>query len=228
MSPVRVAAFGFRALPMFRVLLTSFEPFGGFTGNSSFEAGRVVATMPLPGVEVCWRVLPVVAGACVERAWAAVEELWPDVVLALGQAAGTATLRVEKQAFNLDDFSLPDNAGNHHRKRPIIPGGPATYQATLCPVRTVRGLRGVGHAAVVSSSAGAYVCNHLFYTLLHRAAVAGCSHPTGFLHLPLLPGQVDPRRPLPAWPLDALADGVQQAIHACLHPMTEPASAVGH
>jgi pyroglutamyl-peptidase len=178
----------------------------------------MVAEAPPPGVEVCWRVLPVVAGACIEPAWHAVEELSPAVVLALGQSAGIATLRVEKQAFNLDDFSLPDNAGNHRHKVPIVAAGPRAYLTTLCPVQIVRSLRGAGHPAVVSSSAGAYVCNHLFYSLLHRAALAGRSHVTGFLHLPLLPEQVDPKRPLPSWPAAALAAAVRQAIGACLDP----------
>jgi pyroglutamyl-peptidase len=208
---------------MFRVLLTSFEPYGGFRRNSSLEVGRRIAVEGAPCVEIRWRVLPVVAGACVEQAWRAVEELSPAVVLSLGQAAGIATLRVEKQAFNLDDFSLPDNAGNTHQKRPIVLGGPAAYRATLYPVHIVRSLRGEGHPAVGSTSAGAYVCNHLFYSLLHRAAVAGCGHQTGFLHLPLLPEQVNPERPLPAWPLPALVAAVRDAIRACLDPTTSQA-----
>jgi hypothetical protein len=52
-------------------------------------------------------------------------------VLAVGQAAGAIALRVEERALNLDDFPMPDNAGNHHRKQIIVPDGPSAYRATL-------------------------------------------------------------------------------------------------
>jgi pyroglutamyl-peptidase len=201
-----------------RVLLTSFEPFGGCAVNSSLEAGRVVAREPLPGVELDWMVLPVVAGVCVEEAWARVRQTRPALVLSLGQAAGAAALRVEERALNIDDFPMPDNAGHQPKKKVIVPLGPAVYRATLHPGRVVRGLRGGGIPAEVSGSAGTYVCNHLFYGLLHRAAVGGAAHQTGFLHLPLLPAQVHPKKPLPAWPLEALVEGVRRAIRACVEP----------
>jgi pyroglutamyl-peptidase len=201
---------------MMRVLVTSFEPFDDFRLNSSLEAGRAVARDPPPGVDVDWLVLPVAAGECVERAWQRVARNRPALVLALGQAAGTPLLRVEERAVNLDDFSMPDNAGTQARRRPIVPAGPPEYRATLSPVRVVRRLRGDDIPAAVSGSAGSYVCNHLFYGLLHRAAVCGWAHQTGFLHVPLVVGQQDGRRRQPVWPLPLLAEGVRRAITACL------------
>jgi pyroglutamyl-peptidase len=201
-----------------RVLLTSFEPFGNFKVNSSQEAGRAVAADPPLGVELDWLVLPVVAGACTDLAWEYIRRTRPDLVLALGQSATAATLRVEDRALNLDDFPMRDNAGNEYHKKPIVLSGPPVYLATIQPARLVRGLRGADLPAEVSGSAGSFICNHLFYGLLHRAAVAGSSHQTGFLHLPLLPQQVDPRKPQPSWPLDRLAEGVRQAVRACVDP----------
>src|SRR5262245_28529001 len=110
---------------MARVLLTSFEPFGTHTLNSSLEVGRAVARRPPPGVELDWLVLPVVAGACVEAAWARVRQVRPDLVLALGQKDGAARLCVEEAAANLHDFRMRDNAGRWFRNQPILPGGPA-------------------------------------------------------------------------------------------------------
>jgi pyroglutamyl-peptidase len=201
-----------------RVLLTSFEPFGNFKVNSSQEAGRAVAADPPLGVELDWLVLPVVAGACTDLAWEYIYRTRPDLVLSLGQSATAATLRVEDRALNLDDFPMRDNAGNEYHKKPIVLSGPPVYLATIQPARVVRGLRGADLPAEVSGSAGSFICNHLFYGLLHRAAIAGSSHQTGFLHLPLLPQQVDPRKPQPSWPLDRLAEGVRQAVRACVDP----------
>jgi pyroglutamyl-peptidase len=201
-----------------RVLLTSFEPFGGYKVNASLEAGRAVAADPPAGVELDWLVLPVVAGACAEVAWGHIEKTRPALVLALGQSATAACLRVEERAINLDDFPIPDNAGNEFRKKVIVECGPPVYRTTIPGARVVRGLRGGEVPAEISASAGSYVCNHLYYCLLHRAAVAGSPHQTGFLHLPLLPEQVNPKKPQPAWPVEHLADGVRRAIRACVCP----------
>ena len=201
---------------MIRVLLTSFEPFGGHGRNSSLEVGRALARRPPGGVALDWLVLPVVADRCVELAWAHVLAARPALVLALGQAAGAACLRVEERAVNVNHFTIPDNAGNLFHKQVIVPGGPAAYRATVPTGRLVREARG-GVAAELSGSAGTYVCNHLFYGLLHRAAVAGWGHQTGFLHLPLLHGQPT-RLPLPSRGLEELAEGVRRAIRACVAP----------
>jgi pyroglutamyl-peptidase len=208
-----------------RVLLTSFEPFGGFKKNSSLEVGRAAAADPPPGVDLEWVLLPVVAGSCIEKAWEQIDKSRPALVLALGQCTGAAMLRVEERANNLDDFPMPDNAGNEIHKKAIVPSGPPVYRATLHPARVVRGLRGGTVPAEVSGSAGSFICNHLFYGLLHRAAVSGSSHQTGFLHVPLLPDQVDPKKPQPSWPLEQLADGVRRAIRACVAPEEEPMAA---
>src|SRR5258708_48989 len=105
---------------MSRILLTSFEPFGGFAINSSHQVARVLAD----GATLDWLVLPVVAGVCVEIAWQHIDERRPDLVVLLGQAAGAVTVRLEDRGVNLDDFPLPDNAGNQPLKAPIVPGGP--------------------------------------------------------------------------------------------------------
>jgi pyroglutamyl-peptidase len=201
---------------MRQVLLTSFEPFGGQRTNSSLEVGRCLMRQTLPGVHLDWVVLPVVAGQCVEAVWARIVTTRPTLVLSLGQAAGAANLRIEERAVNRNHFCIPDNAGNLLQNQAIVPSGPPAYRSTLETGRLLRSVRGAGIAAEVSGSAGTYVCNHLFYSLLHRAAVAGLRHPTGFLHLPLLPAQINPRRPLPSRPLEHLTKGVGQCIRACL------------
>jgi pyroglutamyl-peptidase len=203
---------------MVRVLLTSFEPFGGHGLNSSLEVGRAVADRPPPDVALDWLVLPVVAGLCVEQAWSRARQTSPTLVLLLGQAAGTPHLRIEERAVNANHFPFPDNAGNLLQNQVSIPCGPAAYRATVPAARLLRALRGEGVAAELSGSAGTYVCNYLFYNLLHRSAVAGLRHQTGFLHLPLLPNQVDPRRPQPSRDLAELADAVRRAIRQCVAP----------
>src|SRR4051812_46954484 len=113
-----------------RVLLTSFEPFGGHPLNSSLEVGRVLVQSPPPGVVLDWLVLPVVAGRCAELAWRRIEDVRPDAVVCLGQSSVAAAVRIEGVAVNRNHFGEPDNAGNLLEKQPIVPDGPAKYRAT--------------------------------------------------------------------------------------------------
>jgi pyroglutamyl-peptidase len=205
---------------MTRVVLTSFEPFGSHTANSSLEVGRLLARRPPPGVDLDWAVLPVVAGQCVEQAWARVEQAEPRLVLALGQAAGARALRVEARAVNVNDFRMGENAGTVLRNEPIVPHGPANYRTTTPARHIARRLAWRGIAVEMSGSAGTYVCNHLYYGLLHRAAEAGCNHQTGFIHLPLFAGQAARDEATAERSLEELAEGIRLAITACLEAGT--------
>ena len=199
-----------------RVLMTSFEPFGGFALNSSHEVARHVAARPPAEVDLDWLVLPVVAGLCVERAWGWVEQHGPDAVIALGQATGAALIRLEDRGANLDDFSLPDNAGHQPRKRPIVPDGPVHLRTTAPLDRLLAELPRAGLAVEHSHFAGSYVCNHLYYSLLHRARAARPALRVLFVHLPLLPEQVPASANLPSRPLDDLVKAVLEVVRGCV------------
>jgi pyroglutamyl-peptidase len=201
---------------MTRVVLTSFEPFGGQAVNSSLEVGRALARRPPPEIELDWIILPVVAGTCVEQAWARIEQAEPALVLALGQAAGTAAVRIETLARNINHFTIPDNAGNKLVNRPVVAQGPAVYATTTHPGHIVRELTRREIPTELSGSAGAFVCNHLYYSLLHRAAETNSRHQTGFVHLPLLPGQVSKRESTPSLSLEQAVEGLRQILRACL------------
>nr|WP_276813702.1 hypothetical protein [Desulfurococcus amylolyticus] len=53
----------------------------------------------------------------------------------------------------------------------------------------VRKLTEEGIPAVVSNTAGTYVCNLVFYELLHHGYTYGYPLRAGFIHLPYLPEQ---------------------------------------
>lgn len=196
-----------------RVLLTSFEPFGGFARNSSFEVCRAIAS-GMEGVELEWLVLPVVALECATRAWAAVERLAPDLVVLTGQATGAANVRLEDRGHNLDDFPMPDNAGNVLLKRKHVPGGPDHLRTRVAIERLVAELKRDGLPVEHSLSAGTFVCNHLYYGLLHRASHLPVSPPILFVHLPLLPEQVTRPLKLPGRPLGEMVEVVRRVVVA--------------
>jgi pyroglutamyl-peptidase len=174
-----------------RVLLTGFEPFGGADLNPSWAAVRLAATSTILGVDLHTQLLPCVFGTAAEVLWDAVELLDPDVVLAVGQAGGNTGLAVERVAVNLDDATIPDNAGVRPVDRPIDPDGPAAYFATIPVKECVTAARSTGVPAAVSDSAGRFVCNHVMYGLLHRTATRRPGRLLGgFVHVPFAPEQV--------------------------------------
>src|SRR6266702_4778300 len=54
--------------------------------------------------------------------------------------------------------------------RPIVADGPPAYFATLPIKAAAAALREAGLPAIVSNTAGTFVCNHVFYGLMHLAA----------------------------------------------------------
>ena len=93
-------------------------------------------------------------------------------------------LNIERIAINVQDARLADNDGAQPVDTPVIDAAAAAYFATL-PVRKIHAaLTAAGLLSVVSNSAGTFVCNHVFYTLLHFAATQSAELRGGFLHVP--------------------------------------------
>ncbi len=176
-----------------KLLITGFEPFGGSSINAAWSA---VDSLPerIGAWELHKLQLPTVFGTAAQRVLAAAEELRPDAVLCVGQAGGRGGVTPEMAALNLRFARIPDNAGQSPMDEPVIPGGPAAYFATL-PARVMtNAIQAAGLPAAVSYSAGVFVCNDLFYSLLHHFR----DTPTrvGFIHVPFLPQQGEPSLPL--------------------------------
>ncbi|ARZ71263.1 Pyrrolidone-carboxylate peptidase [Streptomyces albireticuli] len=193
---------------MTRVLLTGFEPFGGESVNPSWQAVREVVARPPAGIEVVGVQLPCVFGGALDALRAAVADADPDVVLCVGQAGGRPDLTVERVAVNIDDAVIPDNAGARPVDEPVVPGGPAAYFATLPVKACVAAVREAGLPASVSQTAGTFVCNHVFYGLMHLAATERPGLRGGFVHVPYAPGQVAGRA-LPSLPVATVAEGLR-------------------
>ena len=151
------------------IVVTGFEPFGGEKVNASWEAVR-----ELQGVQTV--LLPV----SFRRAAAAVREIVsssPDAILCVGEAGGREKISVERVAVNLMDARIPDNDGFQPVDAKIREDGPAAYFSTL----PTRALAEAMENAEISYTAGTYVCNAVFYTLMDAARE---SIPAGFIHVP--------------------------------------------
>jgi len=197
------------------ILLTGFEPFGGEPINPSWEVARALHGQVIGRATVQARCLPTAFGEAPEVLALALAELQPVLVVALGQASGRAEVSIERVAVNLIDARIADNAGQRPQDQPVRADAPAAYFSTL-PIKAMRdALRAAGHPAGLSLSAGAFVCNQVFFELQHQ--LAGQGVPSGFIHLPTLPEQAARAQPsVPSMGLAAQIDAVRLALAVAL------------
>ena len=175
------------------LLITGFDPFGGATINPAWEAVKL-----LPDQIGAYRLvkleIPTVFGKGAEKALEAAAQVKPDLVLAIGQAGGRSAVTPERIAVNIRDARIEDNEGNRPVGAFVVDDGPAAYFATIDVMAAAKAIESAGIPATVSNSAGAFVCNDLFYTLLHH--FHGTATKVGFVHVPWLPEQGTPSLPL--------------------------------
>jgi pyroglutamyl-peptidase len=190
---------------MTKVLLTGFEPFGKATLNPSGEIVKQIS-----GDNIVTAILPVAYAQSAEALLALIEQHKPDVVISLGQAEGRTQITPERIAINLDDARLADNEGVMRNDVPIVVGGPVAYESTLPIKEFVAAINDAGVPAAVSLSAGAFLCNHIFYVA--QAALNGTHVRSGFVHVPLMDEQAGEFPGLPTMPLDQMVKAVRAML----------------
>jgi pyroglutamyl-peptidase len=169
-----------------RILVTGFEPFGGDRLNPSREVARALHGRCVAGHAIVGRCLPCAFGAAMPALQSLIDDMRPGIVIALGLAGSRGAVSIERVAINLIDARIADNAGAQPIDLPVIAGAPAAYFGSL-PVKAIHaGLREAGIASEVSHSAGTFVCNQVFFALMHRLR-AWPQAKGGFIHLPPLP-----------------------------------------
>ncbi|WP_346959753.1 pyroglutamyl-peptidase I [uncultured Arthrobacter sp.] len=194
------------------ILLTGFEPFGGESTNPSWTAARgAAAVLTAEGHEVAAVELPCVFGDAIRVLRAALAEHRPELVVCAGQAGGRSAVSLERIAINCDDARIPDNAGNTPVDEPVVPGAPAAYFSTLPVKAALAALGAAGIPAEVSQTAGTYVCNHVFYGLMHALrdspGVRG-----GFVHVPYGLDQIPAGSGLASLPLEQMTEALAVVV----------------
>lgn len=207
------------------VLLTGFAPFDGETVNPSWQAVQQLHGRRIAGHRIVARQLPVEFGTALRALRAAIRETAPSLVLCVGQAGGRAAISLERVAINVDDARIPDNAGRQPIDREIVAGGPAAYFTRLPIKAMLAALREADIPAEVSQTAGTYVCNHVFYGLMHALRTKRVRG--GFVHIPYSTDQVALRPGTPGLPLDVLVRGLRIALRVALETRADQELAAG-
>ena len=194
------------------ILVTGFDPFGGEPVNPAFEALRFLDGKTLAGHLVVTQEVPTVRYKALEALSAAVTRHDPCLVVAVGQAGGRLAVMPERVAINVDDFRIADNEGNQPTDEPIVPGGPAAYFTSLPVKAMVKAMTQAGIPAAVSNTAGTFVCNHIFYGLMHLLAQEGAKRRGGFIHIPYMTTQAARLGNQPSMSIESIAKGLEIAI----------------
>ena len=191
---------------MVRLLLTAFEPFGGWPTNASALClEQLLAVGPPAGLDVTARIYPV---HFEQTRKVLLDDLAQrfDFTLHLGQAGGSHQLRLERTARN--------TGIDPHHPDPLIlePDGPHVVTSDLPLANWVELLIYEGHPATVSDDTGSYLCNATLYWCLRNAEKQGLPAHSLFVHLPLDDSQSTPSVAQPTYPAEQAAAAIRNIL----------------
>jgi pyroglutamyl-peptidase len=195
------------------VLLTGFDAFGGELINPSWLAVKALHGRQIAGHRLVAAQLPTVFDESLQALRTQLLQHRPALTICVGQAGGRSAISLERVAININDARIADNAGTEPVDTPVLPGGPTAYFTTL-PIKSIlQALQQDGVAAEVSQTAGTFVCNHVFYGLMHALATQRGFKKSrgGFIHVPFLPEQG-----APSMPLAEITRGLRIAVRCAL------------
>ena len=200
------------------LLLTGFDPFDGAKSNPSWDAASALDGRVVGGHRIVARQLPTEFDASLRALRAAIRDTSPALVACLGLAAGRKGLSLERVAINVDDARIADNAGARPIDASIVARGPAAYFSTLPIKAMLAALQARDIPAHVSQTAGTYVCNHVFYGLMHalrrKHGMRG-----GFIHVP--------RAGRGGMPLEDIVEGLRIALRVAATTTADARIAAG-
>ncbi len=175
--------FVFNLIHKYKILITGFEPFGEYKNNPSEDLVHFINShnKELEDCIIKGVVLPVTYFESWEILNQNISTFKPDIVISLGYAPDSKGIIIESTAKNYDG-GIFDNSGKSHYGA-IIPNWPLRYDNTLPIEKMNNALIKNDFSSFISNDAGEYLCNHIFYNLMHY----GRSVPkvkAGFIHIP--------------------------------------------
>lgn len=194
------------------ILVTGFSPFGGETINPAYEAVKLLPDS-IENARIIKAELPTVFRKGAETLRELISKYNPAIVICVGQAGGRSAIAIERVAVNLQDAGSPDNEGTCPEDESIISEGRDAYFSNLPTRAIVQALKEVSIPAVLSYTAGTYVCNDVMYHLLHWIEQSYPDMRGGFIHVPYDPAQAaKSAAPEPSMPIAVTAEALRLAI----------------
>ena len=205
------------------VVISGFDHYEDVRINPSYEVPKDLAAKGVDGLDdVELTISAVSLPVSFAKAWPTlretIEATHPNIVIATGLKHAARGVMLERCATNLMDAARPDVDNVTPRRAPIDPDGPAAYWTRL-PLRSILAdFTRDGIPATLSSDAGTFVCNSLFYNLLNWASGQE-KVLAGFVSFPLINESRHPQHGLPLRHLvTAGADVVRDSVRYYRRP----------
>ena len=172
------------------IIITGFGAFGGLPDNpSSTLVNTIISNTTIEGYmnEGPNNKFQIVQHAILDTSVEGAKELQKlqklpaSFHLHLGVHGGAKQIHVESQAFNNDDFRIPDNKGIQLKNHTIAPECPEIYQTSIDVCKLVESL---GEGYCVSNDPGRFLCNHVFFQSLRWCATCDGTKHCLFVHVP--------------------------------------------
>lgn len=194
-----------------RILITAFEPYDIWSENSSWLALVEFAKELPTASKVVTRLYPVNFPSVREQLAKDLADNF-DYALHLGQAPGSAAIRLEAIGVNIGGSSK-DHSDTF---QPLVTDGPVAYRSALPLTAWAKQLRESGIPAAVSYHAGTYLCNATLYLSHYLAEQQKLRTRTTFIHLPLDTSQATQttggNKEIAALPAAMSAEGLRRIV----------------
>ena len=168
--------------PPVPIVITGFGKFGGVPDNPSSTLVKAIISNTTPTNK-----FKIIQHAILDTSVEGAKELQQlqklpaSFHLHLGVHGGAKQIHVESQAFNQDDFRIPDNNGVQLKNHTIAEGCPEIYQTSIDVCTLVERL---GEGYCVSNDPGRFLCNHVFFQSLRWCATCDGTKHCLFVHVP--------------------------------------------
>ncbi len=208
------------------VVLTGFEPFGGFRVNPSWEAAKTFDNKEIASYRIKAFKIPL----AYEKVKPAVTEILdrenPAILINTGQSY-RALISLEKVAINFADLTespIVYNCDTRPEDITLEPEGPVAYFTKL-PIRDILNqIRRSNIPAEISYTAGTFGCNQVFFHTMHKIHSDKLGTMAGFIHVPSLPSQaaelqIRGKRSIPSMNLETIIEALGIAIETTIRNM---------
>ena len=163
------------------ILITGFEPFGKRNKNNSWDVaksfnGKESFTVLL---------LPVSFSGAYKEVIEEIEKHSYDIIIMIGETSSSVDhIRLERVAINFKDSINVDNDGIKADEEMIIQEAPNAYFTKFPLKKIVSQLKEAEYPVKVSNSAGTFVCNSLYFNILHYIETNQLNTKALFVHVP--------------------------------------------
>jgi pyroglutamyl-peptidase len=202
-----------------KLLLTGFEPYGTTLLNPAEQVAIALNGEIISEIEVISTIVPNTFFKSITHVKERMLDQKVDYVLMMGEYVGRAMITFERFAHRLIDssrYQLADNDGVSYDSKTTVDDGPIAYQGNLPLKAMVEVLRKNGIPADISDTAATFVCNHLYYGILHEISLNQLPVKAGWAHLPMLPctAALPGNLGKPSMSLETSTNGIKLAIKA--------------